>query len=184
MQGFEFVEGVTDFLVPYVMFIGTTYVLVISSVTYGVYAVTTVCGPLDPLVRSIREGESIFEGFKDSLLPTEGPWNWKYWVGLFSLPYALLLASSRAFEGVLSFSSLVTLSAIKVLPYIFEPYAVTGGAAENMDLISQLVQERRIVLLGLLGFKRFYTLFYNRILTPLVVGKRAHSRKTVGRSYQ
>ena len=58
MQSFEFAESVTDYLVPYTAFIGSSYVVVISSITYGVYAVTTICGPWDPLSQSIRSGMS------------------------------------------------------------------------------------------------------------------------------
>ena len=73
---------VDSIVVPYSTVLGTSYIFVLSSVTYGVYAVTTMCGIDDPLTEWVfgRHGN--------------GSWGWRGWrgwVSLASMPWISLM---------------------------------------------------------------------------------------------
>ncbi|KAF9916690.1 hypothetical protein BX616_003114 [Lobosporangium transversale] len=76
--------------VPYLTFLGLTCSVLITSTTYGAYAVLTVCGT--------EEGEK--------LLGSPNPWGWRVWIGLPLIP--VLLVSSRT-KAIDSFMPLIPL---------------------------------------------------------------------------
>lgn len=71
------VDGLIQATVPYITLVGLTGSVLVTSTTYGAYAVLTVCGA--------EEGEK--------LLGSPQPWGWRVWLGLPMIPWALI--SSR-----------------------------------------------------------------------------------------
>ncbi|KXN65070.1 hypothetical protein CONCODRAFT_13473 [Conidiobolus coronatus NRRL 28638] len=63
--------------VPYFSIFGLTCSILITSTTYGAYAVLTICG--------VEQGEQI--------LGSPDPWGWRVWIGLPLIPFILI--SSR-----------------------------------------------------------------------------------------
>ncbi|KAG0047654.1 hypothetical protein BGZ83_007320 [Gryganskiella cystojenkinii] len=76
--------------IPYLTFLGLTCSVLITSTTYGAYAVLTVCGT--------EEGEK--------LLGSPNPWGWRVWTGLPMIPVILICSRTKIID---SFMPLVPL---------------------------------------------------------------------------
>ncbi|KAK3812017.1 MAG: hypothetical protein J3Q66DRAFT_50755 [Benniella sp.] len=76
--------------IPYLTFLGLTCSVLITSTTYGAYAVLTVCGT--------EEGEK--------LLGSPNPWGWRVWTGLPLIPVILIFSRTNLID---SFMPLVPL---------------------------------------------------------------------------
>lgn len=80
---------------PYITALGLTCSVLISSTTYGAYAVLTLFGP--------KQGER--------LLGQPGVWTWKTWVGLPMIPVVLIASRSRWADGILPFVAVLMVRA-------------------------------------------------------------------------
>ncbi|KAG2172553.1 hypothetical protein INT44_002568 [Umbelopsis vinacea] len=80
---------------PYITVLGLTCSVLISSTTYGAYAVLTLFGP--------KQGER--------LLGQPGIWTWKTWVGLPMIPVVLIASRSRWADGILPFVAVLMVRA-------------------------------------------------------------------------
>ncbi|GJJ73210.1 hypothetical protein EMPS_05568 [Entomortierella parvispora] len=69
--------------IPYLTFLGLTCSVLITSTTYGAYAVLTVCGT--------EEGEK--------LLGSPNPWGWRVWTGLPMIPMILIFSRTRILDS-------------------------------------------------------------------------------------
>ncbi|CAO3569319.1 unnamed protein product [Mortierella alpina] len=76
--------------IPYLTVLGLTCSVLITSTTYGAYAVLTVCGT--------EEGEK--------LLGSPSPWSWRVWTGLPLIPVILIFSRTKLID---SFMPLVPL---------------------------------------------------------------------------
>ncbi|KAF9950411.1 hypothetical protein BGZ72_007947 [Mortierella alpina] len=76
--------------IPYLTVLGLTCSVLITSTTYGAYAVLTVCGT--------EEGEK--------LLGSPSPWSWRVWTGLPLIPVILIFSRTKVID---SFMPLVPL---------------------------------------------------------------------------
>ncbi|KAF9576321.1 hypothetical protein EC968_009295 [Mortierella alpina] len=76
--------------IPYLTVLGLTCSVLITSTTYGAYAVLTVCGT--------EEGEK--------LLGSPNPWSWRVWTGLPLIPVILIFSRTKLID---SFMPLVPL---------------------------------------------------------------------------
>ncbi|KAI9312939.1 hypothetical protein BX666DRAFT_1843082, partial [Dichotomocladium elegans] len=81
--------------VPYLTFLGLGCSVLITFTTYGAYTVMTLLGA--------QEGER--------LIGAPVAWTWRTWLGLPSIPAALVLSRSRWADGVLPFVALFLLRA-------------------------------------------------------------------------
>ncbi|RKP13756.1 hypothetical protein BJ684DRAFT_9611 [Piptocephalis cylindrospora] len=75
-------DGMIQRIVPYVTFLGLSASFLITTTTYGVHAIITMCGP----------------ELGDSILNTPQPWGWRIWVGLPSIPIGLIMSRGRQFD--------------------------------------------------------------------------------------
>lgn len=156
-----------DVAVPYLSLVGSSYVVIISSVTYGVYAVSTLCGPTDPLTRSLHNDR----------------WPLTYWTRLFVLPWTLLLSRIQAFETSLASLGTVSLALSWSWPYIRswmleeDPQPAVGpffGSSAGTLSLSELWSVRQRWVWGWWVVKRYYAQFYRHMVLPLIVGQRRH----------
>ncbi|KAF9125030.1 hypothetical protein BGW39_007728 [Mortierella sp. 14UC] len=69
--------------IPYLTFLGLTCSVLITSTTYGAYAVLTVCGTV--------EGEK--------LLGSPNPWGWRVWTGLPLIPVILIFSRTKVIDS-------------------------------------------------------------------------------------
>ncbi|KAG0090833.1 hypothetical protein BGZ92_002105 [Podila epicladia] len=69
--------------IPYLTFLGLTCSVLITSTTYGAYAVLTVCGT--------EEGER--------LLGSPNPWGWRVWTGLPLIPVILIFSRTKLIDS-------------------------------------------------------------------------------------
>ncbi|KAF9430259.1 hypothetical protein BGZ94_007711 [Podila epigama] len=69
--------------IPYLSFLGMTCSVLITSTTYGAYAVLTVCGT--------EEGER--------LLGSPKPWGWRVWTGLPLIPVILIFSRTKVMDS-------------------------------------------------------------------------------------
>ncbi|KAF9985755.1 hypothetical protein BGZ65_009960 [Modicella reniformis] len=69
--------------IPYLTFLGLTCSVLITSTTYGAYAVLTVCGT--------EEGEK--------LLGSPNPWGWRVWTGLPLIPVILIFSRTKFIDS-------------------------------------------------------------------------------------
>ncbi|KAG0290946.1 hypothetical protein BGZ98_003231 [Dissophora globulifera] len=69
--------------IPYLTFLGLTCSVLITSTTYGAYAVLTVCGT--------EEGEK--------LLGSPNPWGWRVWTGLPLIPVILIFSRTKLIDS-------------------------------------------------------------------------------------
>ncbi|KAF9397979.1 hypothetical protein BGX21_008303 [Mortierella sp. AD011] len=69
--------------IPYLTFLGLTCSVLITSTTYGAYAVLTVCGT--------EEGEK--------LLGSPNPWGWRVWTGLPLIPVILIFSRTKIIDA-------------------------------------------------------------------------------------
>ncbi|KAG0206290.1 hypothetical protein B0O80DRAFT_432118 [Mortierella sp. GBAus27b] len=69
--------------IPYLTFLGLTCSVLITSTTYGAYAVLTVCGT--------EEGEK--------LLGSPNPWGWRVWTGLPLIPVILIFSRTKYIDS-------------------------------------------------------------------------------------
>ncbi|KAJ2958797.1 hypothetical protein NQZ79_g5633 [Umbelopsis isabellina] len=80
---------------PYITVVGLTCSALISSTTYGAYAVLTLFGP--------KHGERI--------IGRPGLWTWRTWVGLPMIPVVLIASRSRWADGILPFVAVLMVRA-------------------------------------------------------------------------
>jgi rubredoxin len=80
---------------PYITVLGLTCSVLISSTTYGAYAILTLFGP--------SHGER--------LLGRPGLWTWKTWIGLPMIPVVLIASRSRWADGILPFVAVLMVRA-------------------------------------------------------------------------
>ncbi|KAI7828949.1 hypothetical protein BC939DRAFT_500399 [Gamsiella multidivaricata] len=71
--------------IPYLTFLGLTCSVLITSTTYGAYAVLTICGT--------EEGEK--------LLGSPNPWSWRVWTGLPLIPVILIFSRTKLIDSFL-----------------------------------------------------------------------------------
>ncbi|KAG0209752.1 hypothetical protein BGX28_009972 [Mortierella sp. GBA30] len=69
--------------IPYLTVLGLTCSVLITSTTYGAYAVLTVCGT--------EEGEK--------LLGSPNPWSWRVWTGLPLIPVILIFSRTKLIDS-------------------------------------------------------------------------------------
>ncbi|RUP44620.1 hypothetical protein BC936DRAFT_149210, partial [Jimgerdemannia flammicorona] len=84
------VDATIQASIPYMTVLGLTCSVLITSTTYGAYAVLTICGT--------DEGER--------LLGSPQPWGWRVWVGLPLIPVILVASRTTLLD---SFMPLVPL---------------------------------------------------------------------------
>ncbi|GAB5588611.1 hypothetical protein Unana1_03511 [Umbelopsis nana] len=89
------VDAAVHIAAPYITVLGLTCSVLISSTTYGAYAVLTLFGP--------KHGERI--------LGRPGLWTWKTWVGLPMIPMVLVASRSRWADGILPFVAVLMVRA-------------------------------------------------------------------------
>ncbi|KAI9276666.1 hypothetical protein BDA99DRAFT_493820 [Phascolomyces articulosus] len=94
------VDSLVHTAAPYLTFLGLGCSMLITSTTYGAYTVLTLFGA--------REGER--------LIGAPVSWTWRTWLGLPSIPAALILSRSRWADGVLPFAAMLLLRATSAHP--------------------------------------------------------------------
>ncbi|KAG2218049.1 hypothetical protein INT45_011930 [Circinella minor] len=94
------VDSLVHTAAPYLTFLGLGCSMLITSTTYGAYTVLTLFGA--------REGER--------LIGAPISWTWRTWLGLPSIPAALILSRSRWADGVLPFAAMLLLRATSAHP--------------------------------------------------------------------
>ncbi|KAI9491994.1 hypothetical protein BDB00DRAFT_830683 [Zychaea mexicana] len=94
------VDSLVHTAAPYLTFLGLGCSMLITSTTYGAYTVLTLFGA--------REGER--------LIGSPVAWTWRTWLGLPSIPAALILSRSRWADGVLPFAAMLLLRATSTHP--------------------------------------------------------------------
>lgn len=150
---------IEEYSVPAVCSVAVAYVVLVSSVTYGVYAVTFTCGPGDLMT--------------DALLK-QPAWGWKTWCGLALSPlYVIFMQSSLPLMSPLS--SFIP----SALAYYALCYAklTSRGPMLNFSTLTattKLFHERFLQIVGLMAVRRVYNYIYTRYMVPLIVGTSLH----------
>ncbi|KAJ9067590.1 hypothetical protein DSO57_1037520 [Entomophthora muscae] len=82
---FAKIDELIQAAVPYFFLTGLAGSVLVTSTTYGAYAVLTVCG--------LEEGEHI--------LGSPNPWTWRVWVGLPMIPWVLIMSRGTLLDTVM-----------------------------------------------------------------------------------
>ncbi|KAI9298950.1 hypothetical protein K502DRAFT_339041 [Neoconidiobolus thromboides FSU 785] len=82
---FNRIDNILQSTVPYITLVGLTGSILVTSTTYGAYAVLTICGS--------EEGER--------LLGSPNPWGWRVWLGLPLIPWILIGSRSNYLDSLM-----------------------------------------------------------------------------------
>lgn len=91
----ELLQRVAQSTAPYLMVVGLGCSIIVAASTYGVYAVLTLFGA--------KEGEK--------MLGSTSEWTWRTFLGLPSIPVALVASRLRLADGVLPLAAVILLRA-------------------------------------------------------------------------
>ena len=164
MDLYQLSSGISDYMVPYVVIVGGSFVFLSVTGAFGMFTIVGVCGPEDRIVQHLAAAE----------------WGWREWCGVQSVPY--LVGSFRA-KLPNSRLSLATSAVIFGFLFGFLPGMNELGLVANynspLDLLTSvtaksvrsLVGWRLQFMTGVLGLKYAYAFIYDSILVPLIVGK-------------
>ncbi|KAF9976361.1 hypothetical protein BGZ73_008719 [Actinomortierella ambigua] len=114
-------------------FLGLTCSVVITSTTYGAYAVLAICG----------------KDYGERLLGGPEPWGWRVWTGLPIIPGLLILSRTKLIDSIMPLIPLLVVGneqlhvsfppspalTISLLPWVRMAYnGLWGGLAQRMEI--------------------------------------------------